>query len=32
MTLRVYGHVYNDALVSAGDVLFGGTSPINGER
>jgi len=32
MTLRVYGHVYDDALASAGDVLFGGMSPANGER
>jgi integrase len=27
MTLRVYGHVYEDALASAGDVLLGGMSP-----
>jgi integrase len=32
MTLRVYGHVYEDALASAGDVLLGGISPANGER
>jgi len=32
MTLRVYGHVYDDALASAGDVLFGGMSPANRER
>jgi len=32
MTLRVYGHVYDDALASAGDVLFGGMSPANGVR
>jgi integrase len=32
MTLRVYGHVYEDALASAGDVLFGGTSRVNGKR
>jgi integrase len=32
MTLRVYGHVYDDALASAGDVLFGVTSPANAER
>jgi len=32
MTLRVYGHVYDDALASAGDVLFGTMSPANGER
>ena len=32
MTLRVYGHVYEDALVSAGDVLCGEMSPANGER
>ena len=24
MTLRIYGHVYDDALASAGDVLLGG--------
>jgi integrase len=30
MTLRVYGHVYEDALASAGDVLFGGVSYANG--
>ena len=24
MTLRVYGHVYDDALASAGNVLLGG--------
>jgi hypothetical protein len=27
MTLRVYGHVYEDALASAGDVLHGGDVP-----
>ncbi len=32
MTLRVYGHVYDDALASAGDVLLGGASRANGER
>jgi hypothetical protein len=32
MTLRVYGHVYEDALASAGDVLLGGTPPANAER
>jgi site-specific recombinase XerD len=32
MTLRVYGHVYEDALASAGDVLFSGTSGANGKR
>ena len=32
MTLRVYGHVYEDALASAGDVLLGGMSPANGQR
>jgi integrase len=32
MTLRVYGHVYEDALTSAGDVLLGGMSRTNGER
>jgi integrase len=32
MTLRVYGHVYDEALASAGDVLLGGTSRANGER
>jgi hypothetical protein len=32
MTLRVYGHVYDDALASAGDVLLGGMSPANRER
>jgi hypothetical protein len=26
MTLRVYGHVYDEALASAGDVLLGGPS------
>jgi integrase len=31
MTLRVYGHVYEDALASAGDVLLGGKSPANAE-
>ena len=29
MTLRVYGHVYEDALAAAGDVLFGGASRAN---
>ena len=32
LTLRVYGHVYEDALASAGDVLLGGISPADGER
>jgi len=32
MTLRVYGHVYDDALASAGDALFGGVSPANAKR
>jgi integrase len=32
MTLRVYGHVYDDALASAGDVLLGGISPADGKR
>jgi integrase len=33
MTLRVYGHVYEDALASAGDVLFGGKArAANGAR
>ena len=32
MTLRVYGHVYDDALASAGDVLVGGMSSANGEQ
>jgi integrase len=32
MTLRVYGHVYDDALASAGGVLFGGMPSANGER
>ena len=32
MTLRVYGHVYEDALASAGDVLLGGASRANGEH
>jgi hypothetical protein len=32
MTLRVYGHVYEDALASAGDALLGGMSRTNGER
>ncbi|MGB9223945.1 tyrosine-type recombinase/integrase [Mycobacterium sp.] len=32
LTLRVYGHVYEDALASAGDVLFGGMSPADTER
>ncbi|WP_407689788.1 tyrosine-type recombinase/integrase [Mycobacterium sp. HUMS_1102779] len=30
MTLRVYGHVYDDALASAGDVLFGRASTATG--
>ena len=30
MTLRVYGHVYDDALASAGDVLGLGDSPARG--
>lgn len=32
MTLRVYGHVYDDALASAGDVLFSGASDAKGKR
>jgi hypothetical protein len=32
MTLRVYGHVYEDALASAGDVLLGGMPRAKGER
>jgi integrase len=32
MTLRVYGHVYEDALASAGDMLLGGMSPASRER
>jgi len=32
MTLRVYGHVYEDALASAGDVLLGGMSRANVEH
>jgi len=32
MTLRVYGHVYDNALASAGDVLLGGTPPATGGR
>ena len=32
MTPRVYSHVYEGALASAGDVLLGGISPANGER
>jgi hypothetical protein len=32
MALRVYGHVYDEALASAGDVLLGGTSRTNGKR
>jgi hypothetical protein len=32
MTLRVYGHVYDDALASAGDVLLGAMSSANVER
>jgi hypothetical protein len=32
MTLRVYGHVYEEALASAGDALLGGMPPANGER
>ena len=32
MTLRVYGHVYEDALASAGDVLLGGMSRASEER
>lgn len=31
MTLRVYGHVYEDALASAGDALLGGMSHAIGE-
>jgi hypothetical protein len=30
MTLRIYGHVYEDAPASAGDVLLGGISPASG--
>lgn len=30
MTLRVYGHVYDDALASAGDVLLGGMTQAQG--
>lgn len=32
MTLRIYGHVYDEALVSAGDVLLGEKSRADGER
>jgi hypothetical protein len=32
MALRVYGHVYDEALASAGEVLLGRTSRPNGER
>jgi integrase len=32
MTLRVYGHVYDNALASAGDVLLGGAPPATGGR
>jgi len=32
MTLRVYGHVYDDALASAGDVLLGGMPRANERR
>jgi hypothetical protein len=32
MTLRVYGLVYEDALVSAGDALLGGVHSANGKR
>ena len=32
LTLRVYGHVYEEALASAGDVLLSGTPPTTGER
>jgi integrase len=32
MTLRVYGHVYEETLASAGDVLFGGASRADGRR
>jgi integrase len=31
MTLRVYSHVYEDALALADDVLLGDISPANGE-
>jgi integrase len=32
MTLRVYGHVYDDALASAGDALLGGGSHMGGPQ
>ena len=32
MTLRGYGHVYDDALASAGDVLLGGGSHMGGPQ
>ena len=32
MTLRAYGHVYDDALAAAGDVLHCGTPPATGGR
>jgi hypothetical protein len=32
MTLRVYGHVYDDALASAGNVLLGGMPSTGGAR
>lgn len=32
MTLRVYGHVYDDALAAAGGSLFGGSASAGGER
>jgi hypothetical protein len=31
MTLRIYGHIYEDTLASAGDALLGGMFPANGE-
>jgi hypothetical protein len=31
MTPRLYGHVYDDALPSAADVLLGGMSRADGE-
>ncbi|MGH3564292.1 MAG: tyrosine-type recombinase/integrase [Mycobacterium sp.] len=32
MTLRVYGHVYEDALAAAGDVLLGESASASGEN
>lgn len=32
MTLRVYGHVYEEALASAGHSLFSETSDVNGKQ